>query len=243
MNTRKFMAIAPMFASEDQKRRTLYTPFRHGNNLFVSDGRIALVADARRLDADKIMETGDERQRGVGDKLLDYIKTIKADIECHKYCGYGLCSISEAVCAAFADLEPDMMMLRANETDEDDPDADGLPDSVRYVHGTFSAVIMANPARSVISGYYASLVAGLMRNFGPVAAYADKHDPHKPLYFKGDDWSCVLMPRLVKPYSNNFDWDYGGCSVADAATGDIVWRRNNGGTPNVDALRKGVRHV
>lgn len=240
MKVRKFMAIAPMFASEDETRRALCKPFRYRHDLFVTDGRIALIADASGLDADHIVSTSDERQQHVGDKLLDYIKAIKADIECRKYCGYGLCSIQEAVCAAFADLEPDMMLLRINECYDDDPDADGLPDSVRYVHSMFSMVIMANPARTVISGYCASLIAGLTRHFGPVAAYSDIHDPQKPLYFQGDDWSCVLMPRRVNGNGYRCDWDYGGCSIADAATGGVVWRHGNAGTPDIEALRRGV---
>lgn len=240
MNTYEFMSIAPMFASEDKTRPAICASFRHGNNLFVTDGRIALVADARRLDADRIMTTGNKQQKNIGDKVLDYIRVIKSDIERHAYCGYGLCSIREAVCAVVADLEPDMMVLRANECDDDDPGDFGLPDSVRFIHDKFSMVIMANPARSVISGYYASLIVGLMKHFGPVAAYADSRNPHKPLYFQGDDWHCVLMPRRVDGFGVCFGWDYCGCAVADAATGDIVWRRGKAGAPDLVELRRGA---
>lgn len=240
MKCKEFMAIAPMFASEDVTRPSLHTPFRHGNNLFVTDGRIALVCDANCLAAAEISEDINERQRDIGDRLLKSIETLKSKIDSGEYRGYGLCSIAEAVVAAFANVEPEMMWLRTNEPDEDDPDADGAPNSVRYVHEAFTAVIMANPARSLVAGYYASLISSLVKYHGPVAAYADLHDPHAPLYFSGDNWHCILMPRLVNARGNNFLWDYyGGGAIADAATGNLVWGREEDGNPDINALRAG----
>jgi hypothetical protein len=134
-----------------------------------------------------------------------------------------------------------MMWLRANSPDDDDPDADGSPDSVRYVHEAFTSVIMANGQRSVIAGYYASLIAGLSKFYGSVSAYADTCDPHAPLFFQGDNWRCIVMPRLVKPHGNNFEWDYyGGCSIADAKTGALVRPRNER-KPDIDVLRLGKK--
>lgn len=241
MTASEFMSIAPMFASEDVCRPALRVPFRHGNHLFATDGRIAFACEAYGLDADEIKETHDEQQRNVGRRILDdNIKPVEAEIDSGKYSGFGLCSIGEAVCAAFANVEPEMMALRANEPDEDDPCNDFEPDSVRLVHERFTAVIMANPARSFVSGYYASLIYGLMRNYGPVEAYADRHDPHARLYFRGDNWRCVLMPRLVSPRGCCWEWNYyGGCAIADASTGDLVWRRTDGVNPDIDALRSG----
>ena len=243
MTPGEFLSIAPMFASDDVTRPQLHEAFRHGHNLFVTDGRIALVCDASGLDADDIGETDDEKQRSCGESIIKkYIEPFKAKVDNGQYREYGLASITEAVCAAFANIEPEMMRLRANEPDEDDPDADGSPDSVRDVHHMFTAIIMPNHARSVISGYYASLVVGLMKSYGPVAAYADPHNPHAPLYFCGEKWDCALMPRLVKPRGFNYEWNYyGGCAIGDAWSGKLVWGREGGSYPDIDELRFGKK--
>ena len=174
-------------------------------------------------------------------KKLGMIESNNAKIAKGEYQGFGLCSMMEAVIAAFAHIEPEMMWLRANEPDEDDPDADGLPDSVRHVHTSFTAVIMANPARSVIAGYYASLIAGLMKYHGPVEAYADKNDPNTALYFRGPDWNCMLMPRRVSFKGMNVSWNYyyNGRAIGDACTGRLVWGRNKEENLDMDKLRKG----
>lgn len=241
MTASEFMAIAPMFASEDVTRPSLHDPFRCGDRLFATDGRIALAYRAQFLELGKIAETTDEKRLSLGKSIMSMIELNDAKIASGKYQGYGLCSMSEAVVEAFANVEPEMMWLRANEPDEDDPDADGSPDSVRHVHESFTSVIMANPARSVIAGYYASLIAGLMKYHGPVEAYADASDPHAMLYFRGRDWNCALMPRIVCSKGTNWEWNhYGGCSIADAWTGSLVYGRDEEGNPDMDALRKGV---
>ena len=241
MTANEFMAIAPMFASEDVTRPTLLKPFRCGDHLFVTDGRIALECRARFSDLRKIAETIDENQRRLGKSIMGMIESNNAKIAKGEYQGVGLCSMMEAVIAAFAHIEPEMMWLRANEPDEDDPDADGLPDSVRHVHTSFTAVIMANPARSVIAGYYASLIAGLMKYHGPVEAYADKNDPNTALYFRGPDWNCMLMPRRVSFKGMNVSWNYyyNGRAIGDACTGRLVWGRNKEENLDMDKLRKG----
>lgn len=243
MTPGEFLSIAPMFASDDVTRPQLHEAFRHGHNLFVTDGRIALVCDASGLDADDIGETTDETQRSCGDSIIKkYIEPFKAKVGSGNYRGYGLASITEAVCAAFANIEPEMMELRANEPDECELKEDSTPDSVRYVHQTFTAIIMPNPARSVVSGYYASLVVGLIKSYGPVEAYADASDPHAMLYFRGPDWNCALMPRLVKPRGFNYEWNYyGGCAIGDAWSGKLVWGREAGSHPDIDELRFGKK--
>lgn len=241
MTASEFMSIAPMFASEDVARPTLREPFRCRDHLFATDGRIALVHRARLTELCRIAETTDEKRPGLGKSLMSMVEQSDAKIASGKYQGYGLCSMWEAVVAAFANVEPEMMWLRANALDDDDPAADGLPDSVRHVHESFTCVIMANPARSLIAGYYASLIAGLVKYHGPVEAYADENDPHAKLYFRGPDWNCVLMPRKVGIKGANWEWSYfGGCSIADAWTGTLVWGRDNENLPDLDALRAGV---
>lgn len=240
MNVSEFMAIAPMFTSEDVSRPAFRTPFRHGVHLFATDGRIALVC-ASATDA-RIQETNDVQQKSVGERTInDFVKGCERNIESCKYCKYDLGKVADAVCASFADIEPEMMWLRMNEPDEDDPDDDFEPDSVRYVHQTFTAVIMANSARSVISGYYASLIMGLENNFGPVEAFADIRNPETPMFFRGPDWKCVLMPRRAKSRGVCFEWNYyGGCAIADAKTGKLVWSRDCSAVrPDMDMLRQG----
>ena len=244
MKASEFMAIAPMFAGEDVTRPAFSMPFRHGDHLFATDGRIALAHRARFTELCKIAETTDEKRLGIGKSIMGMIESNDAKIASGKYQGFGLCSMMEAVIEAFANVEPEMMWLRANEPDEDDPDADGSPDSVRYIHELFTSVIMANPARSVIAGYYASLIAGLMKYHGPVEAYADANDPHAMLYFRGPDWNCALMPRMVCSKGKCWEWNcFGGCSVADAWTGSLVYGRDEEGNPDMDALRKEVHHA
>ena len=66
MNVEEFLSIAQMFASEDGSRQSLASSFRHGDHLFVTDGKIALIKDASGLDADEIRQTSDAVQRNVG---------------------------------------------------------------------------------------------------------------------------------------------------------------------------------
>lgn len=236
MTASEFMGMAPMFASEDGSRKSLGNSFRHGNHMFVTDGRIALIGSASGLDADEIRVTADPSQKNVGSRLLDeHLMLVEAKIDNGAYLEYDLCSIGEAVCEVFASIEPEMMYLRMNEPDPEYLDHDVKPESVRNVHDKFSVVIMANPARSVISGYYASLIAGLVKYYGPVVAFADKDNPHAELYFRGDNWDCILMPRRVK-FQSDSHWDsYLGCAIADAESGKLVHAR--GSTNNIDELR------
>jgi len=236
MKVDEFLSIAPMFADEDGTRKELCTSFRYGHNLFVTDGRIALVGDATSLDADYIHNTADVKQQKIGDRLLKkHIEPIWDKIDSGAYCEYDLYDVDNAVCEVFASIEPEMMYLRTHDLDPESLDNNVTLDSVRHVHDKFSVVIMANPARSVISGYYASLIAGLVKYYGPVHAYADKDNPHAELYFRGNNWHCVLMPRRVDSIGSS-NWDcYLGCSIADAEIGELVHRR--GSTINIDALR------
>ena len=234
MTPSEFLSIAPMFTGEDVMRPALCSPFRHGHHLFASDGRIAIVCDADGIDADFIKETPDENQRNVADRLMkNYVEKIQLRIVVGDYDDFPLGNLTEAVCAAFADVEPEMMWLRANSPDDDDPDADGSPDSVRYVHEVFTSVIMANGQRSVIAGYHASLIAGLSKFYGLVSAYADMCNPNLPLFFQGDNWRCIVMPIYVR--APGF---FSSRSIADAKTGALVHSRNDREL-NIDFLRFG----
>lgn len=141
MTASEFMGIAPMFASEDGSRKSLGNSFRHGNHMFVTDGRIALIGSASGLDADEIRVTADPSQKNVGSRLLDEdLLLVEAKIVNGAYVEYDLCSIGEAVCEVFASIEPEMMYLRMNEPDPEYLDHDGTPESVRNVHDKFSVV-------------------------------------------------------------------------------------------------------
>ena len=80
MKADEFMAIAPLFASEnDAPRPAFSTPFRHGDHLFASDGRIALVCS----DTGSVNETEDEMQKHIGNRLInEHIKTCEDNIAC-----------------------------------------------------------------------------------------------------------------------------------------------------------------
>lgn len=233
MKISDFLAIAPMFASEDKTRPTLSESFRLGNRVFVSDESQALVAKLPQC-ALVMPETHDKLQKGICDKTLQYIEAIESKIDAGEYVWYGYGDISGAVSEAVANLEPEMMRLRMNMLDSDDPDNDGMPYSVRLVQERHSAVIMANPARTVVNGYNASLIAGLIKNFGPVEAYAAKDDPHAELYFRGDNWKCIVMPLRVGGYDSSVHyWCYH--AIADAKTGELI--HAFGHTVNIDVLR------
>lgn len=240
MTVGEFMAISPFFTSEDVTRPSFNTPFRHGDHLFATDGRIAIAYDG--TDIGEIQETSNETQKQIGDRIInDHFGVCKQKIASGEYRKYEIGKIKDAVCAVFANVEPEMMWLRMNEPDAYDPDGDFEPDSVRRIHEVFTAVIMANKARSVVAGYYASLIMGLENNFGFVDAYAGR-SPQDMLYFSGPCWKCVLMPRLVKARGCCHEWSmYGGCAIADAMTGKLVWSRDLSAVdPDIDALRKGV---
>ena len=66
MTASEFMAIAPMFASEDVTRPSLHEPFRCNDRLFATDGRIALAYRARFTELCKIAETTDEKRWSLG---------------------------------------------------------------------------------------------------------------------------------------------------------------------------------
>lgn len=123
--------------------------------MFVTDGRIALACRFYGFSFGGIAETTNARQKDIGERIIrNHIEATEAKIDSGKYCGYGMCSITEAVVAAFANVEPEMMYLRSKILDDDDPEADCLPNSVRYVHEAFTAVILANPARSKMPGLH-----------------------------------------------------------------------------------------
>ena len=96
-------------------------------------------------------------------------------------------------------------------------------------------VILTNVARTVIAGYYASVVANCCLIGGKARAYMDKrHGDGGPLYLAGQGWELLLMPLRVRGCTGDNLCD--AASVADAATGLLVSRRAFG-CFNLDKLR------
>ena len=69
MTVGEFMAISPFFTSEDVTRPSFNTPFRHGDHLFATDGRIAIAYDG--TDIGEIQETSNETQKQIGDRIIN----------------------------------------------------------------------------------------------------------------------------------------------------------------------------
>ena len=87
MTASEFMAIAPMFVSEDVTRHSLHEPFRCGDRLFATDGRIALAHRARFTELCKIAETTDERLLGLGKSIIGMVEMNEAKIAKGEYKG------------------------------------------------------------------------------------------------------------------------------------------------------------
>ena len=115
MKASDFLAIAPMFASEDGTRKAFETSFRHGHHLFVTDGHIALVTDAYSLDTDGIFETRDLEQRRIGDKIIADIEAREKDVCSGKYHGYGLCCV---IAKFFCGLIPNRCIISSTSSEK-----------------------------------------------------------------------------------------------------------------------------
>ncbi len=225
-----FQSISHMFVSTDLTRKTLCESFFYHNNFFATDGAIALCVSS--VDTHPFPSTTNQKQIGVAKRLFnDYIQPCESFVGSGQYVRFSLSYLPGAVSLAFASVQSDVMFLRAC-----DYESDSCPPTFRDVYHAFTSVILGNSARSVISGYYGSLLAGLHKEYGPANCFSHPRDPHKPLYFRAYNWRLVIMPLRVDPGS--FDADrFSGRVVADAIPGTVVrdrcMRKNN-----IDDLRK-----
>lgn len=232
MNEEEFKGFVERIASEDETRLALRSAFRWKDHSIVTDGRMALVVD-RAFESLPIAVDG---QQTIAARLVDEILPEQSRAE---YARFDLDAdlLGRAAAAAAQDIAPEMEELRHYVADPDDPDDMDSEDSERYVLTRQTRVIMPNQKRNVIAGYYAGVTADICKG-RTASAYASQKDGNRLLYVKGDDWQLVLMPLLIDNRNeHDVGWAFHGTAVADAKTGELVWRRSNDGPCPIDALR------
>lgn len=234
MTSTEFKYLAGGCVSEDETRPALRSAFYWGGTAIATDGRIALVADAKPGD----LPAADEAQQRLAQSLLgEMLPEARKKVANGKYEEFELDidMLVVAVAAVETDIAPEMDELRHYEPDPDDPDDFPSEESERFVLSRYTMVILPNARRTVIAGYYASVVANCCLIGGKARAYMDKrHGDGGPLYLAGQGWELLLMPLYVRGYARN-DLCH-AASVADAATGLLVNRRA-AGCFNLDKLR------
>lgn len=234
MTSTEFKHLASFCVNEDETRPAIRSAFYWGGSALATDGRIALVADAKPGD----LPAADEAQQHFAQSLCGkMLPEAWKNVANGKYEEFELDvdKLVVAVKAVEEDIAPEMAELRHYEPDPDDPDDFPSEESERFVLSRYTMVILPNVERTVIAGYYASVVANCCLIGGKARAYMDKrHGDGGPLYLAGQGWELLLMPLYVRGYARN-----GHChaaSVADAATGLLVNRRA-AGCFNLDKFR------
>ena len=234
MTSTEFKYLAGGCVSEDVTRPALRSAFYWGGTAIATDGRIALVADVKPGD----LPASDEAQQRLAQSLLgELLPKARKNVANGKYEEFELDidRLVVAVAAVETDIAPEMDELRHYESDPDDPDDAPSEESERFVLSKYTMVILPNVERTVIAGYYASVVANCCLIGGKARAYMDKrHGDGGPLYLAGQGWELLLMPLYVRDYARNNLCH--AASVADAATGLLVNRRA-AGCFNLDKLR------
>lgn len=233
MTSTEFKHLAGFCVSEDVTRPAMRSAFYWGGSALATDGRIALVADAKPVD----LPASDEAQQRLAQSLHgEMLPEARKNVANGKYEEFKLDidKLAAAVRAVVGDIAPEMAELRHNEPDPDDPDDVPSEDSERFVLSMYTMVILPNARRTVIAGYYASVVASCCLIGGNARAYMDKlHGDSDPLYLAGQGWELLLLPLRTSGYGGSI---CPAASVADAATGLLVNRRA-AGCFNLDKLR------
>ena len=234
MTSTEFKYLAGFCVGESEWRPAMRSAFYWGGSALATDGRIALVADAEPGD----LPAADEAQQRLAQSLHgEMLPEAREKVANGKYEEFKLDvdRLVVAVAAVETDIAPEMDELRHYEPDPDDPDDFPSEESERFVLSRYTMVILPNARRTVIAGYYASVVANCCLIGGKARAYMDKrHGDSGPLYLAGQGWELLLMPLYVRGYARN-DLCH-AASVADAATGLLVNRRA-AGCFNLDKLR------
>jgi len=233
MTSTEFKHLAGFCVSEDVTRPALRVPFYWGGSAIATDGRIALVADAEPGD----LPPSDEAQMRLAHSLHgEVLPEARKNVANGKYEEFEL-DIDRLVAAVIAvetDIAPEMAELRYYDPDPDDPDDVPSKESERFVLSRYTMVILPNAQRTVIAGYYASVVANCCLIGGKARAYMDKrHGDGGPLYLSGLGWELLLMPLRMRGYVDDPIY---AASVADAATGLLV-NRHAAGRFDIDKLR------
>ena len=234
MTEQQFKEFAERIVSEDVTRPALRSAFRYKGHSIVTDGRIGLVVDTAFESLPEAADVQESIAYSLVDKIIpDIEQKVSAGKYFHFVCDSDL--LSRAAQAVAKDLEPDMAKLRHHVADPNDPDdADG-EDSERYVLQTHTNIIMPDNRRTVVSGYYAGLVADISLRCGRLAsACADRKSERSTLYFRGSGWSIVLQPLYL--CDGNMYWIEHN-AIADALTGKLVWSHSANGKCNIRKLR------
>lgn len=232
MNEEQFKEFAERIASEDETRIALRSAFQWSGHSIVSDGRVALVVDK----AFESLPAAADSQETIGRSLYNDILPGQSKDEYAEF-NLDVDLLGRAATATAQDLAPEMETLRHYVADPDDPDDMDSYDSERYVLERHTYVIMPDPRRSVIAGYYASVIADICKGRA-VRAYASQKTSNKTLYVKGDTWQLAIMPiRMVSRRRNIPYNEIRGTAVADAKTGELVWHRKEDDACPIDTLR------
>lgn len=213
MTLETFWRLANKCISIDPGRPALASAFRFGSYGVATDGRIALI---KEMTADEmcagLLPRADGTQAKVGEVLIDRtIPQLAVEIARDIYAKYEIkaCKMQAVAAAIMADMEPHI----------------ARSENPRDWYGNGTRVIMPNPARTYISGYYGMILADLLSASGPFEAFAHIHDSDMPLLFKGERWRCILMPlRSHSIFMTAEPSEYCKTSIADAASGALVAR-------------------
>lgn len=235
MTEEQFKEFAERIVSEDVTRPALRNAFRWEGHSIVTDARIALVVDTA---FESLPEAKDGQESIAASLVKRMIPDIGRKLSLGKYGYFSLDSdlLLRAAVAVKEDLKPDMDELRHYKADPDDPDDVDSEYSERYIYSIRTNVIMPDERRTVVSGYYARLVADISLRCGRlVAACADRKLARDTLWFRGTGWSVLLQPLHCRD-NGDHSWNRHN-AIADARTGELVWSHSNDGKCNIRNLR------
>ena len=232
MTEEQFKEFAKRIVSEDETRIALRNAFRWDGYSIVSDGRIALVVE-KAFESLPLAEEGS--QESVARSLLNEILPQQSKDEWVPF-DLDIDLLGRAAAETAQDIAPEMEELRHYKADPDDPDDMDSEESERYVLTMHTYVIMPDQRRSVIAGYYASVIADICKGC-TTSVCASKESSNKVIFFNSSDWQIGIMPiRMDGVDRSYYDDKITGKAIADAKTGKLVWRRLSGEC-QIDMLR------
>lgn len=221
MTEEQFKEFAERIASEDETRIALRNAFRWEGYSIVSDRRIALVVEK----AFESLPVAEGSQESVARSLLNEILPQQSKDEWVPF-DLDIDLLGRAAAETAQNIAPEMEELRHYKADPDDPDDMDSEESERYVLTMHTCVIMPDQRRSVIAGYYASVIADICKGC-TTSVCASKKSSNKVILFNSSDWQIAIMPIRMDGvdrsyYANRIT----GKAVADAKPGKLVWRRS-----------------
>ena len=218
MTIKEFKLFAPRIASEDDTRRPIQQPFRHGGRAYVTDGRFALVLEA----CDASLVTAEEAGATTAALQLDkYITAFGAANDLDRCEAFDVLHLRDAARATFDDLAPCVDRLRVYEADPSDPGDVSTTESVRFVRQRYAFVILPNRGRSVIAAHFADVLADVLAATDTRCAYVRHDIKNSPIYACGVNWHMLIMPLRANLEFGETGW-MTASAIADAATGELV---------------------